>query len=136
MKRLVILLSVLAILATSTVSQTIERGAMWDGYVKRGKVKVRAGGSGWSVNGISVSHTEEIYDSPDMARYIFTRLRGKMRSASEIVPSAGSVRVKLTTRNTGTRIAWVCGTDLHYLQSKSYAAAVALLPTWVPQNCN
>jgi hypothetical protein len=136
MKRLLISLSVVGILAISTVGQTIERGAMWNGYVKRGKVKVAAGGSGWSVDGISVSHTEEIYDSPEMARYILTRLRGKTRSASEIVPNAGPVQVKVTTTNAGTRIAWVCATDLHYLQSKSYAAALALVTTWVPQNCN
>jgi hypothetical protein len=136
MKRFTILLSLFAILAISTLGQAIERGAMWNGYVQRGKVKVPAGGSGWSVDGISVSHTEEIYGSSDMARYIFTRLRGKMRSASELVPNAGRVQVKVTTSNSVTRIAWVCGTDLHYLQSKSYAAAVALVTTWVPQNCN
>ncbi len=35
----------------------------WDGYVKRGRVNVRAGGSVWFVDGGSASHTQEIYDS-------------------------------------------------------------------------
>jgi hypothetical protein len=135
MRRIVVLLSMLAVLATSTVGQT-ERTASWDGFVQRGRVKVRAGGSGWSVNGESVSHTEEIYQSSDVARYILSRLKGKMRPSSEIAPGAGSLQFKVTTRNDGTRIAWVCGKDLHYLRAKSYTAALELLASWGPLNCD
>jgi hypothetical protein len=136
MTRIVNLLAVLAILATTHVGQTIEKGAAWNGSVRRGRVNVLAGGSEWSVNGTSVSHTEEIYDSPDMARYIFSRLRGKTRPASELVSNGGSVNVKITTRNRRVRIAWVCDADLHYLESGSYSAAVGLLPKWDLQSCN
>jgi hypothetical protein len=97
---------------------------------------VRAGGSGWSVNGESVSHTEEIYESSDVARYILSRLKGKMRPSSEIAPGAGALQFKVTTHNDGTRIAWVCGKDLHYLHAKSFAAALALLASWGPLNCD
>ena len=135
MKRIVVTLSMLVVLAISTLGQT-QRTASWDGYVQRGRVKVRAGGSGWSVNGEQASHTEEIYDSAEMARYILTRLRGKMRLASEIVPNAGAVQLKVTKRNTGVRIAWVCGTDLHYFESKSYAAVITLLTGSNLQECN
>ena len=135
MKRIVVLVSMLLVVAMSTVCQT-QRTVSWDGFVQRGRVKVRAGGSGWSVNGESVSHTEEIYESSDAAQYILSRLKGKMRQSSEIAPNAGSLQFKVTTRNSGTRIAWVCGKDLHYLQAKSYAAALALLASWGPLNCN
>jgi hypothetical protein len=135
MQRIVVILSMLVVLAISTLGQT-QRTVSWDGYVQRGRVKVRAGGSGWSVNGESASHTEEIYESAEMARYILTRLRGKMRSASEIVPNAGSVQIKVTQRHKGVRIAWVCGTDLHYFESKSYAAVVTLLSNSNLQECN
>ena len=136
MTRIVNLLAVLAILATTHVGQTIEKGAAWNGSVRRGRVNILAGGSGWSVNGIGVSHTEEIYDSPDMARYIYSRLKGKTRPASELVSNGGSVIVKITTRNnSGVRIAWVCDGDLHYLESGSYSAAVGLLPKWDLQSC-
>ena len=135
MKRIVVLLILLAVLATSAVGQT-ERTASWDGFVQRGRVRVRAGGSGWSVNGESVSHTEEIYESSEMAQYILGRLKGKMHPSSEIAPNAGYLQFKIRTRNSGTRIAWVCGKDLHYLQAKSSAAALALLASWGPLNCN
>src|SRR2546423_9152760 len=114
MKRIVAIFSILGALAITTVAQT-QRTVSWDGYVQRGRVKVRAGGSGWSVNGEQASHTEEIYESSEMARYILTPLKGKMRLASEIAPNAGSVQVKVTNRHNSVRIAWVCGTDLHYL---------------------
>jgi hypothetical protein len=123
-------------LGTSVIGQTIQRGpSSWDGYVKRGRVDVRAGGSAWSVNGISVSHTQEIYDSSDAARYVLSRLKGKMRPASEVAPGAGNLPFKVTTRKDSTRIAWVCGTDLHYIETKSYTAAIALLASWGPLNC-
>ena len=135
MKRIILLITMLAVLAVSNVGQT-QRIDSWDGYVQRGRVKVRAGGSGWSVNGESVSHTEEIYESPDAARYVLSRLKGKVRQSSEVAPNAGSLQFKVTTRNSGTRIAWVCGKDLHYLQGKSCAAVLALLASWGPLNCD
>jgi hypothetical protein len=134
MKSIPVLLVLLAAMAPSAVAQT-ERTASWDGFVQRGRVRVRAGGSGWSVNGESVSHTEEGYESSDVAQYILSRLKGKMHPSSEIAPNAGSLQFKIATRNSGTRIAWVCGKDLHYLQAKSYAAALALLTSWGPLSC-
>jgi hypothetical protein len=135
MKRLLVIIIALSFFGISGVGQT-ERTASWDGYIQRGRVRVRAGGSGWSVNGESVSHTEEIYQSSDMARYILGRLKGDIRPSSEVAPSVGSLEFKVTTRNDGTRIAWVCGHDLHYLQAKSYSAAVALLVSWGHLNCD
>ena len=134
MKRILVIVTALSFFGISGVGQT-QRTASWDGYIQRGSVKVRAGGSGWSVNGESVSHTEETYQSSDMARYILGRLKGQIRPSSEVAPSAGSLQFKVTTRNNGVRIAWVCGNDLHYLQAKSYSAAVALLVSWGPLNC-
>ena len=137
MKRIILLFAALAILAIPIASQTIEKGpASWYGSVKRGRTRVRAGGSDWSVNGVSVSHTEEMYDSSNMARYIFSRLTGKTRPASELVSNGGSVSLKLTRRKRSVRIAWVCETDLHYLESDSFPAAVALLQDWGLQSCN
>ncbi|MDX6614776.1 MAG: hypothetical protein QOD75_3962 [Blastocatellia bacterium] len=133
MKRIAIFL--VLVLAASAVAQGPQRYMSWDGFVQRGKVKVRAGGSTWSVNGQPVSHTVEIYESTDMARYIFTRLRGKVRPASDIAPNAGSIDFKITTRISGTRIAWVCGEDLRYVEAKSYVAALALLASWGPLHC-
>jgi len=104
MKRIVATLSMFVALAIATVAQT-QRTVSWDGYVQRGRVKVRAGGSGWSVNGEQASHTQEIYDSAEMARYILTRLKGTTRPASEFAPNAGSVQVKVTKRTKGIRIA-------------------------------
>jgi len=135
MKRIVSTLSILVALSITAGAQT-QRTDSWDGYVQRGRVKVRAGGSGWFVNGQSASHTEENYDSADMARYILTRLKGKMRLASEILPNAGSVQVKVTKRRNSVRVAWVCGTDLHYFESKSYAAVVTLLARSNLQECH
>ena len=134
MKRIVVTLGTVAVLAFSTLGQT-QRTVSWDGYIQRGRVKVRAGGSGWSVNGESASHTQELYESEEMARYILTRLKGKMRLASEIVANGGDVKIKVTNRSKGVRIAWVCGTDLHYLESKSYATVVTLLADSNLQEC-
>jgi hypothetical protein len=134
MKRILVIITALTCFGISGVGQN-QRTDSWDGYIQRGRVKVRAGGSGWSVNGESVSHTEEIYQSSDMARYILGRLKGETRPASEVAPNAGSLQFKVTTRYNGFRIAWVCRNDLHYLQAKSYSAAVALLVSWGPLNC-
>jgi hypothetical protein len=137
MRHIIVLLAIVATLGTSVFSQTIQRGpSSWDGYVKRGRVEVRAGGSAWAVNGISVSHTQEIYDSSEAARYIWSRLKGRMRPASEISPQAGSLVFKVMTRKDSTRIAWVCGKDLHYIEAQSYAKAIALLVSWGPLNCS
>lgn len=132
--RLIAIGGILMLLATLAFSQTLP-SVSWDGYVKRGKVRVRAGGSAWSINGVPISHTQEIYDSSDMARYILGRLKGKMRPASEIAPTAGSLQFKVATRKGGTRIAWVCGTDLHYIETRSYPTAIELLTSWGPLNC-
>jgi hypothetical protein len=136
MRQIIFLSAMVAMLGTSVISQTIQRGpSSWDGYVKRGRVDVRAGGSVWSVNGVPVSHTQEIYDSPDAARYVLSRLKGKMRPASDIAPGAGSLQFKVTTRKDNTRIAWVCGKDLRYIETKSYTSAIALLASWGTLNC-
>ena len=134
---MIVILALVALLGISVLSQTIQRGpSSWDGYVKRGRVNVRAGGSAWSVNGVRATHTQEIYDSSEAARYVLSRLKGKMRPPPEIAPNAGSVPFKVTTRKDSTRIAWVCGTDLHYIETKSYATAIALLASWGPLNCS
>jgi hypothetical protein len=135
MKRLTVAIGIMAIVATSTVSQLRLAGPSWDGYIQRGKVKVRAGGSVWSVNGIPVSHTQELYESADAARYILSRLKGKMHLASELAPNAGSVQFKVTLRKHGTRIAWVCEKDLHYVDATSYSLAVAFLGLWGFDEC-
>lgn len=119
----------LGTLAVSSAGQTAKTLA-WDGYVQRGKVSVRAGGSEWSVNGEGVSHTQELYDSPEAARYILSRLRGAMRPGPEVRPGATSLQFKVTIRRSRARIAWVCGNDLHYLEARSYSAAAALLESW------
>lgn len=49
MKRLILMLSIIVIVATSAIAQLQLAGPSWDGYRQRGKVKVRAGGSVWSV---------------------------------------------------------------------------------------
>ena len=134
-KRFVAALSLLGILATSVFSQAQLTGPSWDGYARRGRVNIRAGGSIWTVNGMPVSHTEEIYDSADAAQYVLSRLKGKMRPASEVSPNAGSLQFKVTTRKSSIRIAWVCGTDLHYIEARTFAAAVAFLGGWGFQNC-
>ena len=135
MKRIVSTLAILIAFGATVLGQT-ERKDSWDGYVQRGRVKVRAGGSGWSVNGQLASHTLEIYNSKEMAQYILTRLKGKMRLASEIEPNAGSVQVKVTERHKSVRVAWVCGPNLHYFESKSYAAVVTLLAQSNLHECN
>jgi hypothetical protein len=137
MRQLIVMPAMITVLAISVMCQTIQRGpSSWDGYVKRGRVDVRAGGSAWSVNGVSVSHTQEIYDSSDAARYVLSRLKGRMRPAFEISPSAGSLTFKVTRRKDSTRIAWVCGKDLHYIEAQSYTTVVALLVSWGPLNCS
>jgi len=73
--------------------------------------------------------------SSDMAKYILTRLKGNMRSASDVAPGTGSLPVKVTEHRAITRIAWVCGTDLHYVEGK-HSAVVALLSSWGPLNCD
>ena len=136
MRQMIVIAAILTMMGISVVGQTIQRGpSAWDGYVKRGRVNVHAGGSVWFVDNTAVSHTQEIYDSSDAARYVLSRLKGKMRPASEIVPTAGSLQFKVTARKGATRIAWVCGTDLRYVETKSYAAAIALLASWGPLNC-
>jgi len=135
MKRLLISIAILAALAGSSTGQNIERGLAGEGYVHRGKVNVQTGFSVWFVYGTPVRHTQEIYDSAVTARYILTRLKGKMRLASEIVPDTGSVQVKVTMRNGGVRFAWVCEGDLHFFESQSYSAAVTLLTNSKLQEC-
>ena len=134
MKSLLVAMSVLGILSVPSVGQTTKTLA-WDGYVRRGKASVRAGGSDWSVNGSYASHTEEIYDSPEIALYILSCLRGAMRPGLEITPKAASVRFKVTTRRNSARIAWVCGNDLHYVEAQSYSVAAALLKSWEFAGC-
>jgi hypothetical protein len=137
MKQMIIITAMITMMSNPVICQTIERGgSSWDGYVKRGRVNVRAGGSVWFVDGVSASHTQEIYDSSDVARYVLSRLKGTVRSASEVVPNAGSLPFKVTTRKDSTRIAWVCGKDLHYIEAQSYATAIALLVSWGPLNCS
>lgn len=137
MKQMIILTAMVATMGISVLSQTIQRGpSSWDGYVKRGKVKVHVGGSVWSVNGTPVSHTEELYESSDAALYVLSRFKGKMRPASEIAPNSGSLQFKVRTRKDSTRIAWVCGTHLRYIETKSYTAAIALLSNWGSLNCS
>jgi hypothetical protein len=130
MKHTILLLALLGVLTTSMFAQARVTGPSWDGYVKRGKVNVRAGGSIWSANGISVAHTQEIYDSREAALYILSRFKGKMRLASEIEPNAPAMHFKVTMRKANARIAWVCGNDLHYIESKSYAEATEFLKSW------
>jgi hypothetical protein len=126
--------SLLGMLAVPCFGQLYKTVA-WDGFVKRGKVSMRAGGSGWSVNGERVSHTEELYDSPEAARYVLSRLRGTLRPGPEVTPKATSVEFKVTMRRNGVRIAWACGNDLHYVEARSYSAAAALLNSWGFERC-
>ena|SRR5437016_936726 len=135
MKRLIFTLSIIVIVATSAVAQLQLAGPSWDGYRQRSKVKVRAGGSVWSVNGMPVSHTQELYDSHDVALYILSRLKGKMHPASELAPNAGSLQFKVTLRKRGARIAWVCENDLHYVDADSYSRALAFLAVWGFDGC-
>jgi hypothetical protein len=135
MNRVILTFGIIGIVATSVVAQLQLRGPSWDGYVQRGKVKVRAGGSVWSVNGIAVSHTQELYETHEMALYILSRLKGKVYPASELAPKAGSLQFKVTPRKGGTRIAWVCENDLHYIDANSYATAVAFLGVWGFDHC-
>jgi hypothetical protein len=135
MKRLVVLLGILAILATSAVGQLRLEGPSWNGVIKRGSVRVGRGGSVWSVNGVRVSHTQELYESTEVARYILSRLKGEMHPASELAPNAGSVQFKVTLKRNGTRIAWVCGNGLHYIDAKLYSTALAFLGVWGFDHC-
>jgi len=147
MRQIVVLTAMIAMVGSGThhypmvgspvISQTIQIGpASWDGHVKRGRVNVHAGGSVWSVNGTPVSHTVELYESSDAAQYVLSRFKGKIRPASEIAPNAGSLQFRVRKGKASTRIAWVCGTDLRYIESKSYAAAIALLASWGSLNCS
>jgi hypothetical protein len=108
----------------------------WDGYVKRGRVNIRTGGSGWSIDGEPVSHTEEYYASGEVARYVLSRLKGTMHPGSELTASAAGLQLKVTSRRRGTRIAWVCGTTLHYVETKKYSTAIVFLPQWKLQGCD
>jgi hypothetical protein len=136
-EEVIAMLAIVTMVGSSVISQTIQRGpSSWSGYVKRGRVTVRAGGSAWSVNGISVSHRQEIYASTDAARYVLSRLKGKMCPASEIAPNAGSLQFKVKKRKDSTRIVWVCETHLRFIESEAYAAALALLANWGSLNCS
>jgi hypothetical protein len=127
MKHTLLLFALLGVVATSVAGQARPTGASWDGFVKRGKVNVRAGGSIWSVNGLEVAHTQEIYDSREAAIYILSCLKGKVHVASEIVPNASAKQLKITLRKATARIAWVCGNDLRYIEAKSYREATEFL---------
>jgi hypothetical protein len=107
----------------------------WDGSVRRGKIDVRAGGSAWSFNGVTVSHTQEIYGSSEAARYVLSQLRGEWRSKSEVAPRAVSCEFKVRQRKKDARIAWVSGSDLHYVEASSYSVAIALLDSWGDFDC-
>jgi len=105
-------------------------GPSWDGFIKRGKVQVRAGGSVWTANGISVSHTEESYPSEEAARYILKGFKGKMRPGFQVLPGTGDINFKVTIRKVSARIAWVCESELHYIEADSYAEATEFLKSW------
>jgi hypothetical protein len=108
----------------------------WDGYVRRGRIDVRAGGSTWSVKGVSVSHTEEIYGSSDAARSVLSRFRGEWHSSLDVAPRTASCEFKVLQEKNRVRIAWVSGSDLHYLETASYSAAIALLDSWGAFQCS
>ena len=135
MKRFIVTIGIIGLVATSAASQLQLQGPSWNGIRQRGKVKVAAGGSVWSVSGIPVSHTQELYGSHEVALYIWSRLKGKMHPASELAPKAGSLQFKVTLKNHGARIAWVCEKDLHYVEAKSYSDAVAFLQVWGFDSC-
>jgi len=107
----------------------------WDGYVKRGKINVRVGGSVSSVNGVGVSHTEEMYETAGEPRYILSRMKGEWHSSSEIAPGAVACKFKVLQRKNSVRIAWVSGTDLHLLETSSYSSAIAILDSWGEFTC-
>ena len=58
----------------------------WDGYVRRGKVDVRTGGSTKVVNSVLVSHTKEIDESSDAAAYVLAGLRDNGMRARTLRP--------------------------------------------------
>jgi hypothetical protein len=107
----------------------------WDGYVRRGKVDVRTGGSTRVVNSVLVSHTEEIYESSDAAAYVLSQFKGQWYSSSDVAPSSSFCKFKVLHRKDNVRIAWVSGSDLHYLESSSYSALTALLQSWGDFSC-
>lgn len=107
----------------------------WDGYVQRGKARIRASGSAGFVEGISVSRVHEQYESADAARYVLSRTRGKWRSASEVAPLSVGCEFKVLERRNSVRIGWVSGTDLHFLETSKYSAAMALLASWGDFSC-
>lgn len=107
----------------------------WDGYVRRGKVDVRMGGSTRVMDGVTVSHTEEMYESSDAAAYVLNRFKGQWYSSSDVAPASSFCKFKVLQRKSDVRIAWVSGSDLHYLQSPSYSAATALLQSWGNFSC-
>ena len=124
------------IVASSSSEEPFRNYISWDGYVRRGRIDVRAGGSTWSVKGISVSHTEEIYGSSDVARHVLSRFRGEWHSSMEIAPRTASCAFNVLRQKNRVRIAWVSGSDLHYLSSSSYSAAIALLDSWGAFQCS
>jgi hypothetical protein len=107
----------------------------WDGYVRRGKVEVRAGGSASVVNGVMVSHKEEMYESSDAAVYVLSRLKGQWYSSSDVAPASSFCKFKVLQRKGSVRIAFVSGGDLHSLESSSYSAVTALLQSWGDFSC-
>jgi len=107
----------------------------WDGYIKRGKIYVRAAGTTWSVKGVAVSHTEEIYGSSEVARYVLGKFRGEWHPSSEVAPRSAACEFKVVQRRERVRIAWVSDTDLHYLETSSYSAAITLLASWGTFKC-
>ena len=107
----------------------------WDGYVRRGKVDVRTGGSTRVVNGVMVSHTEEMYEASDAAQYVLSRFKGQWYSSSDVAPASSFCKFKVLEQKGNVRIAWVSGSDLHYLRSTSYSAATALLQSWGDFSC-
>ena len=107
----------------------------WDGYVRRGKVDVRVGGSTRVVNGVMVSHTEEMYESSDAAEFILGKFKGQWYSSSDVAPASSFCKFKVLQQKGNVRIAWVSGSDLHYLRSTSYSAATALMQSWGDFSC-
>jgi hypothetical protein len=135
MKRSIVLFFLLTTSTGTVIPQARLTGPSWDGYVKRGRVHVRAGGSLWTANGISVSHTQEIYDSPEAAQYVLSRLKGRMLIGSEVAVNTESTYFKVTTRKSQARIAWVCGNDLHYIEAKTYEEATEFFKIWGFKGC-
>jgi hypothetical protein len=138
MNRAILLLILLLVRASSSYPQVrVLRnaepqmtGPSWNGFIKRGNVHVPAGGSVWTANGISVSHTEEDYPSEEDARFVLKRFKGKMQPGVQVSPEAGNIHFKVTIRKSSARIAWVCESVLHYIEADSYADGMEFLKSW------